>query len=159
MLRPLAKNISITQNGTTRTGTASKIKVNLVGGGTATFIPEDEAEAAIEQAQEAVYSGLLTAKWGSNRTYINTTWVFGDSLTAPASEDKFTQISISSGESTYSGIAWYASGGGALVYGATTVYAGGHWLNADYKQITILTEPSDEWFTVWLEANAQEVVE
>ena len=155
----MSKNISIKEGNTSRTLTVGKIKVNLTGTGTATFIPEDEAEAAIEHAQEAVYSGLLTAKWGSNRTYINTTWVFSDNLTAPASEDIFTQISISSGESTYSGIAWYASGGGALVYGSTTVYAGGYWLNADYKQITILTEPSDEWFTVWLEANAQEVVE
>ena len=56
----MAKQIVIKENDTNKTLYASRLETNLAGGGTCTWIPEDETQ------QEAAYVEINTHKFGSD---------------------------------------------------------------------------------------------
>jgi len=125
----LSKTISIREGNTIRTPTVSKIKVNLSGEGTAIFIPEDDAQAAIVAAKETEYAALLAQTWGTNSML--GTWVLNDSING--SLPQVMSIDFNCGAATYHNLAF---SGNVIYYDSVYVYSMG-WVSNDYKTITI----------------------
>lgn len=81
---------------------------------------------------------------------------------------RFYNLNITSNSNNFSGANWYNYDpyssrdydSGAMVYGATTVYSGGHWENNAYRTISITggTSATDVNIINWLYSNAERVV-